>query len=346
MTKISNQYSLTNILTADLANSRLGINNVSPTVALDVTGAGKFSSTIQTGGDISLMNASGDISIKMKDSGGNADRVLTRQASTNNVYIGDIDANGGAAIIRTNGNDAINVTSAGNINLYDQKHQLAFYNAGNFQINFGQYYNGTSQIATNTDGGRLLMVDGGFRFQTFTGGTVNSTVADSERMRITSAGNVGIGYSNPTNKLEVNGTGYFSSTISTSGSVSASGNVQGNTLIANSAIYTYNVQQYYYGSCFTFTPPNMLNSGVDNSNMRMYMVWVWGVNGPTEAGARVWMVAVNGPGTAHTATQLLGRDANGGTGLSISRSSANQLQICSNNNAFIKFVSIMQLNAF
>lgn len=28
MTKISNQYSLTNILTADLANSRLGINKI------------------------------------------------------------------------------------------------------------------------------------------------------------------------------------------------------------------------------------------------------------------------------------------------------------------------------
>lgn len=49
MTKISNQYSLTNILTADLANSRLGINNVSPTVALDVTGAGKFSSSVNIG---------------------------------------------------------------------------------------------------------------------------------------------------------------------------------------------------------------------------------------------------------------------------------------------------------
>ena len=49
MTKISNQYSLTNILTADLANSRLGINNVSPTVALDVTGAGKFSSSVGIG---------------------------------------------------------------------------------------------------------------------------------------------------------------------------------------------------------------------------------------------------------------------------------------------------------
>ena len=50
MTKISNQYSLTNILTADLANSRLGINNVSPTVALDVTGAGKFSSSVTNAG--------------------------------------------------------------------------------------------------------------------------------------------------------------------------------------------------------------------------------------------------------------------------------------------------------
>jgi len=51
MTKISNQYSLTNILTADLANSRLGINNVSPTVALDVTGAGKFSSSVTATGN-------------------------------------------------------------------------------------------------------------------------------------------------------------------------------------------------------------------------------------------------------------------------------------------------------
>jgi hypothetical protein len=55
----------------------------------------------------------------------------------------------------------------------------------------------------------------------------------------------------------------------------------------------------------------MLNSGVDNSNMRIYMIWVWGVNGVTEAGVRVWMVAVNGPGTSYTANEILGRDANG-----------------------------------
>ena len=63
MTKISNQYSLTNILTADLANSRLGINNVSPTVALDVTGAGKFSgvSTFLTTVTLGTGTASGGL---------------------------------------------------------------------------------------------------------------------------------------------------------------------------------------------------------------------------------------------------------------------------------------------
>jgi hypothetical protein len=58
MTKISNQYSLTNILTADLANSRLGINNVSPTVAFDVTGVAKFSSSGTFGGLVSGGNSS------------------------------------------------------------------------------------------------------------------------------------------------------------------------------------------------------------------------------------------------------------------------------------------------
>jgi hypothetical protein len=45
MTKISNQYSLTNILTADLANSRLGINNVSPAYSLDLTGAARVTTS-------------------------------------------------------------------------------------------------------------------------------------------------------------------------------------------------------------------------------------------------------------------------------------------------------------
>jgi uncharacterized protein YneR len=68
MTKISNQYSLTNILTADLANSRLGINNVSPTVALDVTGAGKFSGALTAGGKIFTSTSVNDNIIELINS--------------------------------------------------------------------------------------------------------------------------------------------------------------------------------------------------------------------------------------------------------------------------------------
>ena len=102
-------------LTSDLSGY-LPLTGGTLTGALGGTSA-TFNSSIQTGGDISLMNSSGDISLKMKDNLGNADRVLTRQGSTNNVYIGDIDANGGQAIIRANGNDAITVTSGGNVGI-------------------------------------------------------------------------------------------------------------------------------------------------------------------------------------------------------------------------------------
>ena len=74
-----------------------------------------FSSSVQTGGDISLMNSSGDINLKMKDSSGNADRVLTRQSTTNDIFIGDVDANGGKTTIRANGENYLTVTSGGNV---------------------------------------------------------------------------------------------------------------------------------------------------------------------------------------------------------------------------------------
>jgi hypothetical protein len=176
-------------------------------------GAATFSSTIQSGGDISLMNASGDISVRMKDSGGNADRVLLRQATTNNVYVGDIDANGGQLIMRANGNDAINITSGGNVQIGGTTN-----NNGNISINstnpvicFGTSSSGPDVALVGTAGGANYHITGSaigdFCVRPIATGNLlfgtsaSAGAASSERMRITSGGQVLVGKTTNSTRL-------------------------------------------------------------------------------------------------------------------------------------------------
>ena len=210
MTKISNQYSLTNILTADLANSRLGINNVSPTVALDVTGAGKFSSSVTATGvglnpSLRLTNTTattgvdwhlyslnnGNLGIFNNTSSAYALQITSTGAAT---FSGNVGIGGGTPSIFT----AYSIASFGSLSTTTNGITIASTTTGNGLIEFAdgttgsQAYRGYIQYAHTSD-------------------SLSFGTAGSDRMIITSAGNVGIGTTSPAVKLNT----FLSSDLST-----------------------------------------------------------------------------------------------------------------------------------
>ena len=191
MTKISNQYSLTNILTADLANSRLGINNVSPTVALDVTGAGKFSSSVSaTSYNATTQNIFAvDGSEKMRITSGGLVGIGTTtvsslltlsQSAFNKTTLGD------ARVIRLENSDpTVQLNS---------RQEIGFgYSTAYQPVVIGH------QITNNTD-----FTNGSFYVAVRSG--VGNT-APVQALTVIPGGNVGIGTSSPGEKLHIYGGG-------------------------------------------------------------------------------------------------------------------------------------------
>jgi len=100
----------------------IGIGTSSPTYKMDVQGASAVSSVTNTTNSFRIAfgfpTVAGDEpALQMFTSGISEGRVLQRQSSTKNVYIGDIDANGGGIVMRTNGTDKMSITSAGNVGI-------------------------------------------------------------------------------------------------------------------------------------------------------------------------------------------------------------------------------------
>jgi hypothetical protein len=199
------------------------VAKIGSTGAVTLTGAlngtsASFSSSLQTGGDISLMNASGDISIRMKDSGGNADRVLLRQGTTNNVYLGDIDANGGKAIIRANGEDYLTILTTGNVGIGTPSPYGKLQVSGGHLVIQGNSTAGTDGTGDVRNAGFAFrkpssdlisalinttdVADWGMNMHFFTR-RFNATMPATPAMTISSESNVGIGTASPYALLSV-----------------------------------------------------------------------------------------------------------------------------------------------
>ena len=106
----------------DEVNNQLGIGTTSPGYKLDIQGAAAETSLTNTTNNNRISFgfpsvSGGEPSLSAFTTGVTNGRILQRQNSTKDVFMGDIDANGGGVHIRTNGNDSLNILSGGNVGI-------------------------------------------------------------------------------------------------------------------------------------------------------------------------------------------------------------------------------------
>jgi hypothetical protein len=211
MSKNTNLSFLTDYITADITNGRIGINTPSPTVAFDVTGVAKFSSSVTAGGNIAA-SGTGNITIQVVSSNNFPVFQLVDNRVGGNAWNFEGGRTLGNLALRDSnaGIERMTWTSAGNVGIGTtsptmfgggMEIQRATQATLRVSTTTGTLVGGAEFGYENSVGAYIQTVQANGQFSIYTG---NASVL---AMRITNAGNVGIGTTTPDTKLQVTATG-------------------------------------------------------------------------------------------------------------------------------------------
>jgi hypothetical protein len=245
MTKISNQYSLTNVLFADTTNGRVGIGTESPSAPLHV-----FSSSSVTA--VFTRDLTTDVSLRILSD--NSGAILDTQGVHNLRF-------------QTSDTERMRITSAGKVGINNNTPTAKFevlsgYDPAGF---FKCTNNEVPLSVINTENAVACI---GFRGSTSAneynvrcganGENLVFYTSNTEKMRITSGGNVGIGTTSPNSKLQIGSMVAYTG----SGYTFAMGNGTTDFLITVNAAQTGSSVTFYSSTDYFFNRSGPSSTGI------------------------------------------------------------------------------------